>query len=563
VHVSISGTPEEVQWATEMVNKLVQESGKGIACCGKGSGSGKGKGNRRERETDLSEALEYEEETFGAIVGKGGAVIHQIRRDSGAHVSVDKVLGKCQVQITGSLEQCERAKGLIWQNTEAQSWEGEKTESFEFDKQAMGNIIGPAAKRIQDARKQTGAMITVRKTDNGCQVVIAGMEAEVQHAKDVVLEIVGSGGQSGSDIHSGSWNDRWEHKKDQKHEEVDWKAREAREEEESDIDDEVDMTMPPPEAKMVSKIVAKICDDSGAIVTIDEQTDKSVAKVNIRGRLRAVDRARAMVYDIISGSKGRGRRRRRDDDGDWDEEEFLRLGFVDSKRTIGRGGSKVQELERHSWANIEVAKSQGGPCLVRITGSFEAVSEACRLIEDSLPSTFRPKLGKRKLIQTEFPDFGRGRSRSPPRKSKRPEPAPQERQPPPEAPAPSPAQAPAPAEQAVPEMGAPLATSEQQAPVEQWAGDGTAGQETTAVAATGEGTAEQPAEQQYTPDEWEKWEKEQKENAEWEQQGEGEWEQQGEGEWEQQGEGAGAEGGAAEQPKKRSLLASLLAKHDD
>merc|ERR550532_3545599 len=43
-HVSISGNHQEVQWAIEMVNNLVQESGKGIACCGKGSG--KGKGNR-------------------------------------------------------------------------------------------------------------------------------------------------------------------------------------------------------------------------------------------------------------------------------------------------------------------------------------------------------------------------------------------------------------------------------------------------------------------------------------------------------------------------------------
>jgi len=549
VHVSISGTPEEVQWATEMVHKLVQESGKGIACCGKGSG-GKGKGGGNRRDTDLSEALEYEEDTFGAIVGKGGAVIHQIRRESGAHVSVDKVLGKCQVQITGNLQQVERAKNLIWENTTGHSWQGDKTQSFEFDHQAMGNIIGPAAKRIQDARRQTGAMITVRKTETGCQVVIAGTESEVQQAQDVVLEIVGSGGTAGSDIQSGSWNDRWEHKESRKHEEIDWKGREAREEEESDIDDEVDMTMPPTDARLVNKIVAKICDDSGAVVTVDDETDKTIAKVNVKGRLRAVDRARAMIYDIISGSKGKGRRRRRgDEDGDWDDEEFLRLGFVDSKRTIGRGGSKVQELERQSWGNIEVAKSQGGPCLVRITGSHDAVSEACRLIEDGLPSSFRPKLGKRKLIQTEFPDF-RARSRTPPRKSMKPEPPSKEREPTQEisASARAPAETFAPAEQAVPETnGAPA--SEQAAPA-QWDENGTAGEETTGEGAAGQGIADETAAQQYSTEEWAQWEKEQ-----------------GEGAWEAGAE-AGTEGGTgdagvAEPPKKRSLIASLLAKNDD
>mmetsp|Transcript_55695 Transcript_55695/g.129699 ORF Transcript_55695/g.129699 Transcript_55695/m.129699 type:complete len:346 (+) Transcript_55695:121-1158(+) len=144
----------------------------------------------RDRET---ETLKLEVSAFGCIVGPGGATIKDVRQQSGAHVSIDKMQDHVQVRISGNADQVAKAKELVTNlagggNPSAQM--AEKSETLEFEKGVMGSIIGPGGKRINDVRKQSGADVSVRKVEDKCEVIIAGSTKAVEQAKVLVTNLV-------------------------------------------------------------------------------------------------------------------------------------------------------------------------------------------------------------------------------------------------------------------------------------------------------------------------------------------------------------------------------------
>jgi len=72
------------------------------------------------------------------------------------------------------------------------------------------------------------------------------------------------------------------------------------------------------------------------------------------------------------------------------ESETMQVESRNVGRIIGRGGSKIRELQDDSGAKIQVAREEGenGMKSVEISGSYEAVQAAKQMIQDCLNADF-------------------------------------------------------------------------------------------------------------------------------------------------------------------------------
>lgn len=157
-----------------------------------------GKDDRWERRDKRDgETMDLELSAFGCIVGPGGAKIKEVRQQSGAHVSIDKLDTYVQVKIAGTPEQIASAKSLINDLVAGggASKGAAKTENMEFEGTVMGNIIGSGGKRINDVRKQSGADVNVKKNEDRCEVTISGNEDAVEMAKSMIMNFVNAARQ--------------------------------------------------------------------------------------------------------------------------------------------------------------------------------------------------------------------------------------------------------------------------------------------------------------------------------------------------------------------------------
>mmetsp|Transcript_14633 Transcript_14633/g.19721 ORF Transcript_14633/g.19721 Transcript_14633/m.19721 type:complete len:302 (+) Transcript_14633:31-936(+) len=155
-------------------------------------GKGSKGGDRYERKEKETETMELELSAFGCIVGPGGAKIKEVRTNSGAHVSIDKLATHVEVKMVGMKDQVAAAKQMVQDLVAGggQSKGAEKTEILQFEGSVMGNIIGTGGKRINDVRKQSGADVSVKKVDECCEVTIAGTQDAVETAKMMVNNFV-------------------------------------------------------------------------------------------------------------------------------------------------------------------------------------------------------------------------------------------------------------------------------------------------------------------------------------------------------------------------------------
>jgi len=313
--------------------------------------------------------MQLELSAFGCIVGPGGARIKEVRQQSGATVAIEKLSDHVLVKISGKSEQVAAAKKMVADlaggggGGGGQLQAAEKTETLEFERTLMGGIIGTGGKRVNVVRKQSGADVSVKKVADHCEVTISGSAAQVEAARALVNKLA-EAARTGEPLSDA-------------------------EDEEDLADDEDTMQVPRQHAKWVigksGSVVKSIRSESGARVEIDDNSEP--CSIHISGNVKTVDRARAMIFDVIAGNVDTGRRGRLE----WEDEEFMKISFDSSKKLIGKGGTRITELQKKSWARIEVGKSTGEPVLVRISGSFDAVEQACWLVEESLPGCFQKK----------------------------------------------------------------------------------------------------------------------------------------------------------------------------
>jgi len=248
------------------------------------------------------------------------------------------------------------------QEQQQQQEDGSKvTEVLSFEKSAMKAILGPAAARVKEVRAQSGAEVRVKGVSESCEVQICGTREQVQKAIALVREAAESSGdapqESIKELAAAAATDDSEVK---------------------GTEDEVFVTMSQQDArKLIGKggaTIKRIRFESGAAVKIDPQSETCVC--NIRGTVEAVDRARAMVCQLMR-TAGNGV------DVKFEAEEYVCVSFDDSKRLIGKAGANVKKIEQDTWAKVDIEKLEDDTRLVRVTGSFDAVDQAISKIEET------------------------------------------------------------------------------------------------------------------------------------------------------------------------------------
>lgn len=94
----ITGSPEEVEDAKNMINDLIRSGGRERTGC---------------KDNENSKVLYLPARTIGAFIGKGGENIHSVSNATGCHISIPQIAGETggdrRVELSGSLQAIEKA----------------------------------------------------------------------------------------------------------------------------------------------------------------------------------------------------------------------------------------------------------------------------------------------------------------------------------------------------------------------------------------------------------------------------------------------------------------------
>jgi len=318
----IRGQAETVETAKRMILDIVEAA----KAEGKGGGRG-GSSADVPAEDEVADTLEFPVSATGSIIGTRGSKIMEVRQTSGARVTVEKAENACKVQIFGPPEAVERARVLVTeaaQRDQAQDaagggprdgdkdgesvggdGSGERNETvsevLDFVASAAGCIIGTRGAHVAEIREQSGAKVSVENKSDRCKVHIAGTEAQVQRARELVNVRVEE------HVASGNATRRHEHEE----------------------------TMPVP-ISMIGRVIGKGGEtvqrfqvESGAKIDInarDRNTDP--CPVRLGGSREAVQHAKRLIYDILERTEAQ--RRVREDQGRFGS------GYPDQDPTWGR-----------------------------------------------------------------------------------------------------------------------------------------------------------------------------------------------------------------------------------
>jgi len=117
-----------------------------------------------------------------------------------------------------------------------------------------------------------------------------------------------------------------------------------------------------------------ICHQSGAKVQISPDE----GSLTITGSLEAVDKARAMVYDVLVSDS------RQPDPGSLEDEAFLMLKSDVADRFENHPDNNRRWIEQKSWAYVDAKRRRGNNVLFHIHGKYDAVEEARNLVQKAL-----------------------------------------------------------------------------------------------------------------------------------------------------------------------------------
>lgn len=220
----ITGSPRGVREAKSIIQDIADKD--------KGNDRG---GGDRDRSRDRGGAgketvvLDFPQSCAGRIIGSGGATIKSVRNDTGAFVKVEKGEERCEVHITGTPDEIDRAKELVHKYAEEGDGRGggggggrkwndwnsgrdrdQETETMEVPKSIVGRVIGKGGETIQRLQRDSGARIDVdANSGDPCRVTIKGNKNAVYDAMDMIKEIVDQGEKGkGGGGKGGRKNDR-------------------------------------------------------------------------------------------------------------------------------------------------------------------------------------------------------------------------------------------------------------------------------------------------------------------------------------------------------------------
>lgn len=192
--VLISGTAEQVDKARALVTDLAEES---MRMSGEGGRSSGGRGRDDDGTDPVSDIIEFPLSVAGRIIGSRGSQISDVRQQSGARVSVEKLEDCCKVQISGTSAQVERARGMVRGLAEEGDRglrRGDAEDLMEVPQSMVGRVIGKGGDTIQRLQRDSGARIDVNaKAGDPCPVRISGNRDAVARARYLINEVLDRG----------------------------------------------------------------------------------------------------------------------------------------------------------------------------------------------------------------------------------------------------------------------------------------------------------------------------------------------------------------------------------
>jgi len=212
--VTISGTTDQVACAKSLVQNLADEEMHGSLRGGSqaplrgdrwsGSASGGGGGD------GVSNCLEFPVAAAGRIIGSRGAQISEVRQQSGAKVSIEKLDDRCKVQISGTPEQVDRARRMIISladGGQSTQW-ADASDQMQVPLSMVSRVIGRGGDTIQRLQRESGARLDVNTNDGDpCLVRISGSRDACSRAHFLITEVCSQSGEgwgSGADA-AGAW----------------------------------------------------------------------------------------------------------------------------------------------------------------------------------------------------------------------------------------------------------------------------------------------------------------------------------------------------------------------
>lgn len=288
------------------------------------------------------------------LIGPQGATIRDIQDQSGAQVDVARrntvVDGEIVVTLTGPEESCDIARSAI-KNLIDESTNSE-TMMMWIEESMCGLIIGSRGSKIRSIQDNSGANVKIDKRnearDGKVQVTITGNESQCADAKQEIEEIISESSNKES-------NDR---------------SFEPREH-------VIKIWVPESKCGMIigrggSKI-SEIQGETGTRVDVNsrERNDNDQCLVTISGSKENCEDAEKIVNDIVNdvereargtGGTGTAERAPAGAGGDrGNDERGSMVIWVQTKclgRIIGKGGSKIKEIERTYRVKIDVKKDE-------------------------------------------------------------------------------------------------------------------------------------------------------------------------------------------------------------
>jgi far upstream element-binding protein len=178
--ITITGSPDRVARASQLVYALIQDGAAARAPTRGGGGGGSG---------GSEIFVPVDPEHFGKIIGRGGDTIRRLQEESGVRMQVDRA--NSRVQITGDASGCEVARTLLREvldaSPDAAATSGQTTTEIPAQGQE-GRIIGKGGENIRALSAQTGAKITIIKETG--MVRVSGDADRVRDAVAAVEDFI-------------------------------------------------------------------------------------------------------------------------------------------------------------------------------------------------------------------------------------------------------------------------------------------------------------------------------------------------------------------------------------
>ena len=188
-HVYISGMRDSVERAYKIVSEIIED-------------------NESWDMEDYRETIRCSRECGMRVVGRRGANIDEIQRDSGAKVDMlwDNRSNSCDVCIRGSRERVNHACDLVRrivrdferQGGGPQGGGPADERQIMCPRSAVASVVGPMGSVVKGIEDDTGASVIVSKKGDPVLVTIRGNERSVADASDWVRKIIAESYQSGS-----------------------------------------------------------------------------------------------------------------------------------------------------------------------------------------------------------------------------------------------------------------------------------------------------------------------------------------------------------------------------